>query len=151
MAMKRFLSALLAVVIVLSLSGCMISYEDTNGDADFSLQTITEQDIIQKTICSKVMSSTVTADNRTVCKAKTMSGVEALFEKRMKNESLDIVVSCQITKGNARLVLTLDDKIVHDFALNEENQRFTLDNVTGRISLKLAGESTGYAVSYELQ
>ncbi len=46
--------------------------------------------------------------------------------------------------------LSYEDTIVHDFALNEENQQFTLENVTGKVSLKLAGESAGYTVSYTI-
>ena len=67
------------------------------------------------------------------------------------DEPLHIVVSCEITKGNARLVLVIDDKIVHSFALNEENQQLSLNNVTGKVCLKLAGETTGYTVTYKLK
>ena len=157
--MKRILCILLAVLILLSLpflillslpESMMSIYEDTNGDADFSLQTLTDQDIIQGTSFTKVMSSTLKNHNKTVCKARTMSGVEKLWEERLENETLDIIVSCEITKGNAQLVLVIDDKIVHTFAVNEVYQRFTLANVTGKVYLKLAGENAGYIVTYEL-
>lgn len=150
--MKKLICTLLAVFILLSFTGCvMSSFEDTNGEADYSLQTITEENILQGMNTSEIMSSSVTVNNKTVCKAQTMSGVVNLFEKRMVNETLDIVVSCQITKGNAQLVLVIDGEIIHNFALNEENQHFTLENVTGKVCLKLAGESAGYSVTYEFQ
>ena len=148
--MRRFLCTVLVVLLLLSFPGCMmISYEDTNGEDDFSLQTLTDQDIIGSSSCSKYMSSTTTMGNRTVCKVQTMSGVESLFQRRVENQRLDILVSCAVTKGNARLVLVVDDTIVHEFALNKDNQHLTLENVTGKVSLKLAGESTGYTVTFE--
>ena len=150
--MKQTLCAMLALVILLSLPGCTpTSYADTNGEEDFSLQTLTERDLIQGTNTSKMMSSTVTMGDKTTCKAQTLSGVEVLYEKRLKGETLDLVVSCQITKGNARLVLVLDDEIIHDFTLNKDSQHFTMENVTGKVYLKLAGESAGYTVSFVLQ
>ena len=150
--MKRLLCTCLALAMLLSFSGCsMPVYEDTNGEDNYSLQTITDEDIVQGISTTKVMSSTVTVNRKTVCKAKTMSGVESLWEQKLENETLEIVVSCEITKGNAKLVLVVDDEIVHTFSLNEDNQRVTLENVTGEVSLKLAGEDAGYAVSFEFE
>lgn len=150
--MKKLLYILLPVFIVLPLSlFFMTSYTDNNGSSDFSLETLTDQDIIQGTGTTTIMTSKVTTNNKTVCKARTISGVAVLFEKNLENDTLNMVVSCEITKGNARLVLVIDDKIVHDFVINEENQHFALHNVTGKVCLKLAGESAGYSVTYKLQ
>ena len=150
--MRKLLCTMLVLFILVSLEGCMMtSYEDTNGEDNFFLQSLTDQDIIYGTNTTTVMTSTATVNNRTTCKAKTINGVKELFMQKMQNEILDIVVSCQITQGNARLVLLVDDKIVHDFALNKENQHFTLENVTGKVRLKVAGESAGYVVTYILQ
>ena len=48
-------------------------------------------------------------------------------------------------------MLVLEDAILHDFALNEEDQTFVLPNAKGRIHLRVAGESTGYRVEYRIQ
>jgi len=147
--MKHYIGILLVLFTILSFPGCTITvYEDTNGEADFSLQTLTEEDIVRGTNTVQVMTSTATVNDKTVCKAKTISGVVELWNKTLKDEALEIVVSCEISKGNARLVLVIDDEIVHNFALNAESQHFSLDNVTGKISLKLAGESAGYRITY---
>jgi len=148
--MKKYICILAIICLLLSLTGCvMTSYEDTNGEADYSLQTITEENILQGMGSSSIMSSQMTVNNKTVFKAQTMSGVMELVEKRLAGQPLDLIVSCQINKGNARLVLVIDGQIVHDFALQEANQRFTLENVTGKVCLKLAGESAGYSVEIE--
>ena len=150
--MRKFICSLLALLVLFSFTGCSPTlYKDTNGNADLSLQTLTDADIIGKTGSSSFMSSTVRRSDGTVRKVRTMSGVEKLFELNMDNETLDLVVSCKITKGNARLVLVINDEIVHDFPLNGTSQRFTLENVTGSVSLRLAGESAGYSVQYQLQ
>ena len=150
--MKKCMCILLAMLLVLSLGGCGTpNYEDTNGETNFSLQYITDVDIIQGINTFTMMSSTVSLNNTTTCKANTLSGVENLWKRNMKNGKLDMVVSCQITKGNARLVLLIDDTIVHDFSLNEANQHSTMENVSGKVCLKLAGENAGYAVSFTLQ
>lgn len=150
--MKKFFCTLLTVCILLSFAGCELpSYEDTNGEADFSLQTITEQDILRAAGSTKIMAFSSSVNGQTTCKAKTMNGVETLFEKKLNGQTLDLTVSCAITKGNARLVLILDDKIIHDFAINEENQHITLDNVTGKVCLRLAGEAAGYVITWNMQ
>ena len=150
--MRKFICSLFAACILFSCSGCSpTSYKDTNGDTDYTLQTITEENIRQGMNTSTIMSSAVTFNNKTVCKAKAMSGVLKLFDRRMEHEPLDIVVSCDITKGNARLVLLLDGEIIHDFSLHEENQHFSLESITGKVCLKLAGESAAYAIAFELQ
>lgn len=149
--MRRLLCVLLAVFILLSFSGCRIrSYEDTNGKNDYSLQTITEAEILRGIGSSTFMSSTVRNNNVTVCTAQTMSGVVKLFDLDFSGEDLDLTVSCNIVKGNARLVLVINDEIVHDFGLKGMNQNFTLENVTGSVSLRIAGESAGYTIKYKL-
>lgn len=159
--MKRIFNNLICAILVfalmLSLGGCMSAggIEDTNGEEDLSLQTITDKDIIEGMGSTRFMSSssnsTVNGVSKSVHKAKTMSGVLELYEDRLKNETLDITVSCEITKGNARLVLIVDGEIVHDFDLNGADQSLVLDNVSGNVSLKIAGESAGYAVSYTVK
>lgn len=147
-----FLSATLIIFSVLYVTGNVaVPYEDTNGPDDYSLQVLTDQDILHGVDHIKIASATIKHNKLTTCTAKTMSGVETLFEASMDNETFRILVSCKIDKGNARLVLVVDEKIVHDFALNEENQLFVMKNVCGKIYLRLAGESAGYSVTYQLQ
>jgi len=147
--MNKWIFLFVSVFIILSLSSCGVTtYQDTNGPSDYSLQTLTEEDIIRGAKTSKILSSSITLNNKTVCKAKTMSGVEELYKTNLKNETLCLTISSEITKGNARLVIVFNDEIIHDFALHMSDQIFTLEDVTGTVSLKLAGESTGYEITY---
>ena len=150
--MKRFVCWILLACVLCSLAGCGADmYADTNGEGDFTLQTLTDYDILHVRRSVRVMSSTKRFGNKTVCKTKTMSGVTDLYEGYLRGEDFQITVSSEFTKGNARLVLVLDDAIIHDFALNEEDQTFVLPNAKGRIHLRVAGESTGYRVEYRIQ
>ena len=48
-------------------------------------------------------------------------------------------------------MLVLGDAILHDFALNGEEQTFAIPAAKGRVYLRVAGESTGYRVEYRIQ
>ena len=150
--MKRVVCWILVAVCLCALTGCGIDgYPDTNGEEDFTLQVLTDEDILGTRGSVRVMSSTTTVGNKTVCKTKTMSGVTDLYEGYLRGGDFQITVSSEFTKGNARLVLVLDDAIIHDFALNGEEQTFVLPDANGRIYLRVAGESTGYRVEYRIQ
>lgn len=147
--MKKFITIMLATVLVLSLAGCkFVSYEDTNGDEDFSLQTLTEADITSNiTTYSQVMGTKTQINNETSYSAKNMSGIIRIYEANIRDRDLEIQLSSKVSKGNARLVLMVGNEIVHDFDLNDDNQVFTLENCTGKVSLRIAGESAEFKVT----
>lgn len=150
--MKKFITILLVAVLVLSLAGCkFVTYEDTNGAEDFSLQTLTEADITSNAnTCSQITSTKSVINNVTTCTAKEMSGVIKPYETKLRNQDFEIQVSSEVSKGNARLVLIVDNTIVHDFMLNEKEQTFSLKKYSGNIRLKLAGESAKYKITYTI-
>ena len=149
--MKKIICALLLCCTLLSFAGCaMISYEDTNGDEDFTLQTLTEEDILDGGNSSEMLSSHVTVNNKSTYKAKSLSGVKVLYEKKLREETITFSLSSTVSKGNARLVLASEDAILHEFDLNKADQSFTLENFTGRVFLRLAGESAEYSVSFSV-
>ena len=150
--MKRVVCWMLAILFACVLTGCGADmYADTNGAGDFSLQTLTDHDILHVRRCVRVMSSTKRFGNKTVCKTKTMSGVTDLYKGYLRGEDFQITVSSEFTKGNARLMLVLEDAILHDFALSGEGQTFRIPAAKGRVYLRVAGESTGYRVEYRIQ
>ena len=141
--MKKILSALLAFALLCSLSGCaLLSYEDTNGDDDFTLQTLTDEDLIEGTNgLSSLMSSRTVLKNTITYKCQNLSGIYTVCTKEPKNGTLELTVSCTVKKGNARLVLTSDSEILHDFEVNAADQHLVLDNLKGEVYLRFAGES----------
>lgn len=53
-----------------------------------------------------------------------------------------------VEEGNFRMVLVVDDEIVHEFALNELTQTYVLEDVSGYVALRIAGESANFTFDY---
>ena len=65
-------------------------------------------------------------------------------------DKLNEIQKFSVTKGNARLLILADDKIVHDFIPNESGQNFSLNNLKGEIFLVVAGESANFEVVFKV-
>ena len=69
--------------------------------------------------------------------------------KDYKNESLQVdLKNIKIAEGNLQAVLLVDNKIIHKFNSNESNQSFKLDNISGYVALRIAGESAKFEMEY---
>ena len=149
--MKKQFLCVVAVLLTLALlfTGCK-TYKDTNGENNYELQTLTEQDILQGGSVVKTGSSSATVNNTHSVKVKTMNGVDTL--ETFSGEKVVLLLSVTINKGNARLVVCTDDEILQEFELNKDNQLFTFEVETGsKAYLRIAGEDCGYSLTYQLQ
>ena len=74
------------------------------------------------------------------------TGVTEVFDATAISGKYTIYINkFDVDKGNVKLVLVQDDKIVHEFTPNEAAQEYTLENASGsRISLRIAGESADF-------
>ncbi len=127
-------------------------YKDTNGENDFSLCKITDEDIIEGMDSSTL--NIVTFDekqNEYWYLGKYFNGSTSLDTGTplTKNNTINIQ-KFSVTKGNARLLILADNTIVHDFIPNESNQELSLNNLQGDISLVIAGESTNFEVIFKV-
>lgn len=127
-------------------------YKDTNGENDFSLCKITDEDIIEGMDSSTL--NIVTFDeeqNEYWYLGKYFNGSTSLSTGTplTKNNTINIQ-KFSVTKGNARLLILADNTIVHDFIPNESNQELSLNNLQGDISLVIAGESTNFEVIFKV-
>lgn len=151
--MKKLLCLTLSILLILGLAGCGNEIEDTNGEDDYSLATITDENIINLDLGASGSSSSTTGDS-TVTKysAKSFSGVEELYVADYLWESdVTIDVTSLIVKGgNFRLVVLVDDEIVYDFDLEEVSQSCELHDVDGTVSVRIAGESAAYEFYMEV-
>lgn len=148
--MNRTIAILLTLVMLTGLSGCMSHIEDANGPDDHSLATLTDEELLGSSLSSTgTMMSTVTTGSITRCKAGKFSGVDDLYEEDIVwSSGLTVSVDATVTEGNARLVLLLDGEIVHEFAINSGEQTFTLEEYSGLLCLRIAGESAKYNITY---
>ena len=136
------------LLLLICFSVCLIScgYEDTNGDNDYTLQSITDDTILKGGSFSESMSSHIYINNKWKDSVKSLNGVKEL---NAFNGPFKIVLSLEVSKGNAKLVICTDDEILHEFKVNEENQEYVC-NYIGKVYIKIAGESCGFKSEYEV-
>lgn len=145
--------AVVAVAIFMFMGNGMEHIEDTNGAENFALQTITDENIINKDIgaIGGPNMSTDNISNTTTYSSKKFTGVAEIYGVDITTTSMDITVNhASVTEGNFKLVLLVDDEIVHEFKLNELSQTYTLEKPSGYVSLVIAGESANFEFDYHI-
>ncbi len=145
-------AALIVVAAVWFLADGTKHIEDTNGPDNYNLQTITDSNIIKKDVGALGVSESWDAiGNTTTYSSKKFTGVYTIYETNIKGNRMDFSVNhARVDSGNFRLVLVHNDKIVHDFKLNELMQSYTLENPSGYVALVIAGESADFYFDYTL-
>lgn len=154
---KKILIGIGAIVLVIV---CVIWFlssdpehiEDTNGAENYSLQTITDDNIVNMDKGAlNLKESTDSITNTTTYSSDKFTGVAEIYGENIWGNRFDITVNhARVDSGNFRIVLLEDDEIVHEFKLNELTQTFTLENPNGYISLRIAGESADFQFDYTL-
>ena len=142
----------IAVAAVWMLTSDVKHIEDVNGAENYSLQTITDQNIINRDVGALGMSKTESAlTNVTTYSSDKFTGVEEIFGENIWGNRFEITVNhARVDSGNFRIVLLEDDTIVHEFKLNELTQTYVLENPSGYISLRIAGESADFKLDYSV-
>ncbi len=139
------ISVVLAMVMLLNTD--LEHIEDTNGADDFSLQTITDKNIInQDTGAINVVTTNNTITNMTEISSKKFTGVyEVLYENFIgKSDFVLNLYDFKINSGNFKMVVVHDDKIVG--VITPENaDEFVLNDINGTVSLVIAGESANFS------
>ena len=125
---------------------------DSNGDDDYSLTTITDENIINMDIGAiGLKESKGNITNTTSYSSKKYTGVSEIYGTNIIVTNLEITINhAKVTEGNFKIVLVVNDEIVHEFTLNELTQTYTLKNVSGYVSLRIAGESANFMFDYRI-
>ena len=144
-------AALIAVAVIWFAGGGLEHIEDTNGPENFTLQTITDDNIRALDLGALNVSQKtglLTGDTVTYSSDK-FTGVYEVFRENIITNRYEITVNhARVDAGNFKMVLCVDDEIVHTFALNELTQTFVLEDVSGTVSLRIAGESADFQFDY---
>ena len=144
-----------ALIVFFPNFGNSKEYKDTNGEENYSLCKITDEDII-KGIDHSGLTGISSEENEKNGEfyyvGRYFNGSTALntLESLTTNNTIEIQ-KFSVTKGNARLLILADNEIVHDFALNESGQSFSLTNLQGEIYLVIAGESSNFEVIFKVK
>ena len=155
---KKKLLTFVAIVFVIVFAfmffskGSIEHIEDTNGADNYTLQQITDYNIINMDIGAKNLTkeTNVLSDLPTYS-SKKFTGVEEIYMNNIYGNRFDITLyNTTVKAGNLRIVLLHNNEIVHEFKLNELTQSYTLENPKGTVSLRVAGESANFKLAYDL-
>ena len=149
--MKRLIALVIAVVMLACLTSCGLKHiEDTNGADNFELQQITDENICKMDIGALNISESEDIIGETVTyKSNKFTGVSEVFYENIITNRFEITINhARVDAGNFKMVLCVDDEIVHTFTLNELSQTYVLEDVRGTVSLRIAGESAKFQVDY---
>lgn len=153
---KNILCGIFAVVLIIVCFNWFQSdnvehIEDTNGDDNYALQEITDENIINLDT-GAIGGPNEESDNltnTTTYSAKNFTGTAEIYGENITTNRFEITVDfAKVEAGNFRMVLLVDDEIVHDFTLNELTQTYVLEDVSGYVSLRIAGESAAFTFDY---
>lgn len=158
---RNFLGTLLIAALVIG-GGLMAiknmpdHIEDANGPNDFSLTTITDENIINMdmgsrnsmTIAQKGVELGGVKINKGVeISSKKFTGVaEVMYNSYMFASSVVIELDyLKVESGNFKMVLVYEDEIVQVIEPSDEPIRIEMKDLSGTLSLRIAGESAAYS------
>lgn len=152
MMKKKLIAILLTLGCVFALTACGLEIPDENGPEDYSLATITEENLIQMDLGASAYSTSPGSDEDdymyklTKVKGKEFSGVVELWGTNLLGKSDQTVdlSTIQVDSGNFQLVATLDDEIVHVFDNEEMSQTYELRDANGYFAIRMAGETADF-------
>ena len=141
--MKKVHKLIMILFICMFLTGCFGSHiEDFNGETDYSLSTLTQNDLIGGTKTSIIAGNLTTSTNKKFKqKVKKMSGVSLLFELDSNDT---YVIEFNVTSGNGLVGIICDDEIIE---VVEANSKTTITVPSNKdYTVKIAGESCEFEI-----
>lgn len=154
--MKKIFMIALCCLLILGIYGCGDKYEDSNGEDVYTLQTITDDDIINLTTGSSGMTYKEEGKDLPVSSAeyhsKNFNGVENIYHNYYIGKSdVNIYIGhLTVEKGNLRICIVVDGEIVSDIPLDSFNDTYTFENLEGDMFINVAGESAEFDFSIDI-
>ncbi len=150
--MKKVIITIMILIMTLALTGCGVEIPDENGPDNFNLATITVDNIVNMDLGSSSYSVSPSSEDEdymikmTKVKGKEFSGVADLYQTNLIGKS-DMTVyldNISVESGNFKVLVLLDDEIVHKFNNQEMMQKCELKDVNGTLSVRIAGETANF-------
>ena len=147
--MKRYLF-IIVLLITCFLVSCSSfkTYDDTNGPDDYSLQTLTDEDLITSTKHLSIVSVQNIVDGKGEISVDTFNGVMKIAE--FKKGTYHITLTFEVSKGNTKLSICDKKNIIHTFEINGEEQVLDL-TFDSTVYLKIAGEDCGFKLKFTFE
>lgn len=150
--MKKIVSMVLTIALAMSFVACSSTeYKDTNGADDFSLQTITDEEIVNLSTGASGLSYSEESLEDVLLSSeyssKNFNGVERIYLTNflIPSDVMIYIGHMDVQEGNFRLVLVNNDEIIYEFPLDTFNETFTFENLIGDFSIMVAGESAKFS------
>lgn len=142
--MKYIKKPLIYLLSICTLASCGFSnlthIEDTNGEEDTSLCSLTEDDLLDKHPHALFnMSSTSSNNNKTTFKCNVFSGVSDIASYTIKEET-SFTVTSLIEEGNGDFFIYQDCKRIQTIGFPYDGT-ILVNSVAGKIHFRIAGES----------
>lgn len=144
--MKKMFLCLVLIFLIITLTSCS-HIEDTNGLDNYELTTITKDDVINgmnSNSFGRVEGHSTFSGSLNI---KKFSGVSVLDHRKIKNKDVSIKLITNVENGNFGLFVITDNHI-YDVPINQE-YNLNLGLYTGDCTIKYAGESAEFKVTYE--
>ena len=131
-------------------------YEDTNGPDNYKLQTITDREIIERSVGASGWGYSETKIAGVVSKeysSKNFNGVEQLYLTSFLLPS-DVMIQVghiNVKSGNFRIVVINEDKIIDEIPLDTFGETLYYRDLKGDFAVHVAGESAAFEMFLEVQ
>ena len=150
--MKKIFTILTILCLTFTLTSCGI--KDVNGEFDYSIATITDEQIINGNVNSFFMFENYhIQDNGSLFKgeysAKKFSGVKELYTFTSSNDIIRYKYFLTCETGNAMIVIVSNDTIIERFEANKKCL-YELDNNGSEYRILIVGESADITVEFEV-
>ena len=153
--------AVLPIILVIALGFLfmpkMEHIEDVNGPEDFSLATLTEEDILADSLTCKggpnksvgrlYLPNGWTVSSGVELSSKQYSGVtDILWANYILPSDFHLMIEhFSVTEGNLRLMVINEGEIIADVEPGD-SINLLLNDLTGYTTLRIAGESAAYTI-----
>lgn len=136
------------IAIVMLINSDFEHIEDKNGPDDYSLVSISDVQIIDKTMgcMGPGWSKSFKHPNKVKFHSDKFTGVyEVLYANYIGDSDFDLVITdFVVTEGNMKMVVVHEDEIIAVIEPGEYNEIY-IEGLSGYVSLRIAGESAAYS------
>lgn len=143
------------IFLMIIFTSCFIScssckhIDDTNGDDDYSLCQISDENIINGMNSISAGSIKTSKNNSHTLRINKFSGVNSIYKEIIKNSTVTINAKVTLDSGNLRVVVVGNKEILFDFVINGSST-YTLPSNVGSYQIKIAGETAKFKIEYTI-